>query len=115
MKIDIQFRLRIRRGDLIVIGPGKVALLEAIAATGSISAAARALGMSYRRAWSLVDEMNRGLTRPVVDASSGGAKGGGAVLTDTAREIIDGYREVEQIAAQSAGKQLSALTRLIAK
>jgi molybdate transport system regulatory protein len=115
VKIDIQFRLRIRSGDLIVIGPGKVALLEAIAATGSISAAARALDMSYRRAWTLVDDMNRGLTRPVVEASSGGAKGGGTVLTDTAREIIARYREIEQIAALSTAKQLAALSRLIAK
>lgn len=115
MNIDVQFRLRIRRGDLIVIGPGKVSLLEAIASTGSISAAARMLGMSYRRAWSLVDEMNRGLTQPVVDTSSGGSHGGGAVLTDSAREIIDSYREVEKIAVQSAEKQLSVLTRLVAK
>ena len=69
--MDTQFRLRIRQGDLVVIGPGKVALLEAIAATGSISAAARALGMSYRRAWTLVDEMNRGLTQPVAASQVG--------------------------------------------
>ena len=114
MKVDIQFRLRIRRGELIVIGPGKVSLLESIAANGSISAAARKLDMSYRRAWSLVDEMNRGLTQPVVDTSSGGSHGGGATLTDTGREVIARYRQVEQIAAQAAEEPLSILTALVA-
>ena len=115
MKIDIQFRLRVRRGELIVIGPGKVSLLEAIAASGSISAAARALGMSYRRAWLLVDEMNRGLANPVVDTMAGGNKGGGAVLTANALEIIKRYRAAEQRALKATEKELSALTRLIIK
>ncbi len=113
LKVDIQFRLRIRCGELIVIGPGKVSLLESIAANGSISAAARKLDMSYRRAWSLVDEMNRGLTQPVVDTSSGGSHGGGATLTDTGREVIARYRQVEQIAAQAAAEPLSVLTALV--
>lgn len=115
LKMDIQFRLRIRQGDLIVIGPGKISLLEAIGATGSISAAARELGMSYRRAWGLVDEMNRGLVRPVVEAAAGGSHGGGAMLTDTAHEIIELYRAVEAKAAQSAAQELAALMRLIDK
>jgi molybdate transport system regulatory protein len=114
LTIDIQFRLRIRCDEIIVIGPGKVALLESIAATGSISAAARALDMSYRRAWSLVDEMNRGLTQPVVDTVSGGVRGGGAMLTDTAREIIDSYREIERVATLATEKEMAALMRLVA-
>ncbi|HTD02645.1 ModE family transcriptional regulator [Undibacterium sp.] len=115
MKTEIQFRLRVRRGDEIVIGPGKIALLEAIAATGSISAAARALEMSYRRAWLLTDEMNRGLTMPVIDAKSGGSKGGGAVLTPTALEIIARYRAIEKTALQAAQADLDALVGMIAK
>jgi molybdate transport system regulatory protein len=113
--MDTQFRLRIRQGELIVIGPGKIALLEAIAATGSISAAARALGMSYRRAWTLVDEMNRGLTHPVVDTAAGGVRGGGAVLTETAQEIVERYRAVEAKAAEAAAADLVWLQSKIAK
>jgi molybdate transport system regulatory protein len=113
--MDIQFRLRIRQGDLVVIGPGKIALLEAIGATGSISAAARALGMSYRRAWMLVDEMNRGLIGPVVDTAAGGIQGGGAVLTGLAQEIIERYRSVEAEAAQAAAGDLAWLQSKIIK
>ncbi|MGB7481266.1 MAG: ModE family transcriptional regulator, partial [Burkholderiaceae bacterium] len=72
MAAQARFRLRIQRGADIAIGPGKVDLLEAIEATGSIAAAARARGMSYRRAWLLVDEMNRSLRQPVIEAKSGG-------------------------------------------
>src|SRR6478735_7544538 len=75
------FRLRITSGDDIAVGPGKVDLLEAIDATGSISAAARSLGMSYRRAWLLVDTMNRCFRAPVVAAEAGGKRGGGTHLT----------------------------------
>ena len=70
--VRVQFRLRITRGDDIAVGPGKIELLEAIARTGSITAAARALGMSYRRAWLLVDTMNRCFKSPVVEAEAGG-------------------------------------------
>ena len=68
-KSDVRFRLRVPRGDDIAMGPGKVDLLEAIARTGSITAAPRALDMSYRRAWLLVDTMNRNFRTPVVDAA----------------------------------------------
>lgn len=113
--MDIQFRLRIRQGELVVIGPGKVALLEAIAATGSISAAARALGMSYRRAWTLVDEMNRGFAQPVVDTAAGGLQGGGAVLTEVAQGIVERYRAAETKAARAAADDLAWLQSKIAK
>jgi molybdate transport system regulatory protein len=81
MKPKVQFRLRIYRDDSIAIGPGKVALLEAIAETGSISAAARQIGMSYRRAWVLVDETNKALSSPAVQTLAGGSHGGGTALT----------------------------------
>ena len=80
-KASVKFRLRVTRGDDIAVGPGKVDLLEAIAKTGSITAAAKDLGMSYRRAWLLVDTMNRCFKSPVVDAESGGRRGGGTALT----------------------------------
>lgn len=91
-----QFRLRIKHGEEIAVGPGKIAILEAIAETGSISAAGRKLGMSYRRAWLLVDQMNKYFVEPVVQAATGGAQGGGTALTATGLEVISLYRNIEQ-------------------
>ncbi|SFG89537.1 winged helix-turn-helix domain-containing protein [Methylobacterium gossipiicola] len=84
------------------IGPGKVQLLEAIAEHGSISAAGRALGMSYRRAWTLVEAMNNGFGRPVVEAQTGGKAGGGARLSGLGAEVVARYRAVERAAEASA-------------
>lgn len=81
-------RLRIILGPSIAIGPGKAALLEAIAETGSIAAAGRRLGMSYRRAWVLVKTMNACFREPLVEATKGGVQGGGAQLTAVGREVI---------------------------
>ncbi len=78
------------------LGPGKVDLLEAIGETGSISAAGRSLGMSYRRAWLLVDEVNKMFTRPVIVATTGGPHGGGAELTDFGRAVAAAYRRIEE-------------------
>jgi molybdate transport system regulatory protein len=102
-KVVAQFRLRVKYGDQVAIGPGKIAILEAIAETGSISAAGRKIGMSYRRAWLLVDQMNQYFTEPVVVAATGGAQGGGTALTTMGLEVIALYRSIEQQAqAQSA-------------
>ena len=114
MKPKVQFRLRIYRDDSIAIGPGKIALLEAIAETGSISAAARQFNMSYRRAWLLVDEMNRALARPAVSTAAGGSSGGGTVLTPTGEALIRHYRAVESVSRAAAAGELAALTRLLA-
>lgn len=114
MKSRIQFRLRIHRDDSIAIGPGKVQLLEAIAETGSISAAARHLDMSYRRAWLLIDQMNRALSSPAVNTATGGAHGGGTALTETGREIVTQYRAIEDKARTAAAAEIAALTRLLA-
>src|SRR5262245_5093561 len=83
----VQFRLRIMHGSEIAVGPGKIDLHEAIAATGSITAGAKRLGMSYRRAWLLVDTMNRCFKSSIVDAEAGGQRGGGATLTPLGVEI----------------------------
>jgi molybdate transport system regulatory protein len=115
MKSKVQFRLRIYRDDSIAIGPGKVSLLEAVAETGSISAAARQLGMSYRRAWILIDEMNRALTAPAVSTATGGTHGGGAVLTPVGEKLITHYRAVESTARVAAAADIAALTRLLAQ
>lgn len=95
------------------IGPGKVALLEAIDREGSISAAGRALGMSYKRAWDLVDALNRQLGTPVVAASPGGYRGGGASLTDAGRNLVADYRAIERAALKAAEPRLAALLRRI--
>lgn len=89
-------RVRIRIGDEMVLGPGKVDLLEAIGRTGSISAAGRELGMSYRRAWLLVDALNHMFPEPLVTASPGGSHGGGAKLTDYGRGVAAAYRRIEE-------------------
>lgn len=86
------------------VGPGKIALLEGIARTGSLSAAARALGMSYRRGWLLVHSVNEGFTEPLVELNAGGRDGGGARLTPLGEELVARYRafeaEVDAIAAR---------------
>lgn len=93
------------------IGPGKVRLLEEIGRNGSISAAGRALGMSYRRAWELVEDLNRGLGRPVVETAPGGAGGGGTRLTRLGERVIREYRSIEAEAHAAALPRLLALLR----
>ncbi|POR47764.1 molybdate transport system regulatory protein [Bosea sp. OK403] len=100
------------RIDLVPIGrlgPGKVELLEAIEASGSISGAGRAMAMSYRRAWLLVDNLNRMFRQPLVEAAPGGAKGGGAHLTPMGREIVAHYRAIESKAMKAAALHIDAL------
>lgn len=114
MRPDIKFHLhRARHGATLAIGPGKVALLEAIAQTGSISAAAKTLGMSYRRAWILVDETNRCLVRPAVRAASGGMHGGGTALTPAGDELVRRYRSLERRTETAAERELGSLLRSV--
>lgn len=108
-KVVAQFRLRIKYGEEIALGPGKIAILEAIADTGSISAAGRKLGMSYRRAWLLVDQMNQYFKAPVVRAATGGMQGGGTVLTPMGLEVISLYRTIEQQSQTHCASLLEAL------
>ena len=93
---DAKIRLRIVMGDDHRIGPGKVDLLEAIARTGSIAAGGRELGMSYRRAWLLVDALNTLFNESVVTTAAGGVNGGGAQLTPLGRALVAAFREVEK-------------------
>ncbi|WPB56686.1 LysR family transcriptional regulator [Xylophilus sp. GOD-11R] len=114
MKIKVQLRMRIYRDEGIAIGPGKIALLEAIAATGSISAAARQLEMSYRRAWVLVDEMNKALKSPAVVTAAGGSHGGGTALSATGDALVRHYRAAEDASRLAASPDIAAMTRLLA-
>lgn len=102
---------RVVLGDDIALGPGKIQLLQAIHSAGSISAAGRELGMSYKRAWHLVDTMNRCFAAPLVEASTGGTHGGGAALTPLAHEVIALYRTLE---AQARAATTEPYTRLAA-
>jgi len=102
-------RLRIDLSPDSALGPGKIALLEHIETTGSLSQAARELGMSYRRAWLLLDDVNRMFTDPATTASVGGSGGGGAQLTDLGRAIVKAYREIEEAAVKAASARIAWL------
>jgi molybdate transport system regulatory protein len=91
------------------IGPGKIQLLENIRACGSISAAGRAMDMSYKRAWDLVDEINRICRQAAVERQTGGKNGGGAVLTPFGVSLVARYRKIERDAANAVRKELAAL------
>jgi molybdate transport system regulatory protein len=91
------------------IGPGKIQLLESIQSCGSISAAGRAMDMSYKRAWDLVDEINRICRHPAVERQTGGKNGGGAVLTPFGMSLVARYRKIERDAASAVRKELQAL------
>ena len=93
------------------IGPGKVAVLEEIARSGSISAAGRALHISYRRTWELVEDLNATLGAPVVQTAAGGSGGGGASLTELGHAVVTRYRAIEEDCAAAARKHLTALHR----
>ncbi|HVT40068.1 MAG TPA: winged helix-turn-helix domain-containing protein [Gemmatimonadaceae bacterium] len=91
-----RIRVRVLADSIVAIGPGKADLLDAIAETGSISAAARTMRMSYRRAWLLVDTMNDCFRSPVVTTEKGGVEGGGAVLTPTGHRVLRAYRALSK-------------------
>lgn len=106
--------LRIDFEGARAIGPGKIKLLELIDALGSISAAGRRMNMSYRRAWLLVDSLNRCFRDPLVQSHSGGANGGGAALTPMGAAVVRHYRAVEAAAHAAGAPHLDALTKALA-
>ena len=97
------------------LGPGKADLLEQIAATGSISAAGRAMGMSYKRAWSLVEEMNAAFSSPLVLSARGGSGGGGASLSETGERVLTLYREALAAAELAVVPAVSRLETMLAE
>ena len=106
-------RLRLMQGDTIAFGPGKAALLLAIERSGSISGAAREMDMSYRRAWLLVEQMNRCFHQPLVTTATGGAKGGGASITELAHEVLACYQHMQKKADSAVEKDMAFLRSLI--
>lgn len=108
-------RLRILLGSDIALGPGKADLLDAVLRTGSISAAAREMGMSYRRAWLLVDTMNSCFRRPLVETITGGQGGGGARVTEFGLDVLGRYRAMEIKAAASVAAEMREFSRLLAQ
>lgn len=110
----LDLRLRLYLGEEIALGPGKADLLEAIRDTGSIAAAGRQLSMSYRRAWLLVDTMNRCFREPLVATERGGAARGGASLTPLGTEALARYRALEAAARAAAARGAKALGALLA-
>lgn len=108
-------QIRVLLGSAVAIGPGKADLIEAIGRTGSISGAAREMGMSYRRAWELVDTMNRCFRRDVIGTATGGSGGGGAKVTKFGGDVVRRYRAIEDKAAQSVANDMKGLTSLMRK
>ena len=110
-----ELRLRVDFGAFGAIGPGKIRLLELIGEHGSISTAGRAMKMSYRRAWLLVESLNLAFREPVVSTQRGGSDGGGAALTPFGRDLIARYRAIETEAATAVEGNLRALGNALAK
>lgn len=108
-----RLRIRIIFGEAEMIGPGKAELLERIARTGSIAAAGREMGMSYKRAWMLIESLNAMFRAPLVDSTRGGPGGGGAVLTDTGQAVLAAYRAFETRAAEAGAEEVAALRALL--
>ncbi|WP_281302306.1 LysR family transcriptional regulator [Iodidimonas sp. MBR-55] len=108
-----RLHIRIIFGPNAMIGPGKAALLYQIMQKGSISAAGRAMGMSYKRAWMLIENLNAMFREPLVESNRGGPGGGGALLTPIGKEVLRLYRQLQNDAAQSSAPSLEALSLLL--
>jgi len=110
---ELRPRFRITRGMKIAFGPGKADLLEGIVKTGSIGKAAKRMGMSYMRAWSLIQEMNKCFKQPVIVSVRGGHEHGGAELTPAGRRVLASYREMEKAALIAARTDWRALRKML--
>ncbi|MGE0233706.1 MAG: winged helix-turn-helix domain-containing protein [Flavobacteriaceae bacterium] len=111
LKTGIRLRIVLQPG--VAFGPGKADLLEGIAQTGSIAAAGRRMGMSYKRAWGLVEVLNSYFREPLVESSRGGSRGGGAALTETGRRVLELYRGMEERAVASSRSQVNELRSML--
>lgn len=109
----LRIKLRLEYDSPLILGPGKAELLARIARLGSISAAAREMKMSYKRAWTLVEEMNQAFNDPVIDSARGGAGGGGARVTPTGERVLGHYRALESLLREAGADHLAALDGLL--
>lgn len=114
-ELALKPQLRISFKKSIAMGPGKADLLDAIASSGSISAAARELGMSYRRAWLLVETMNQSFREPLVVTATGGQHGGGAVVTEFGCDVVRRYRSMERKAASAVEREMEDFSALLVR
>lgn len=110
---SVRVRLRLIFDGAVRLGPGKADLLELIDEVGSIAAAGRRMNMSYRRAWALVEEVNTAFTEPLVDSTRGGAKGGGAHLTDAGRTVLAHYRRLENRVSETGQAEIVAIGEML--
>lgn len=106
-------RIRIVFSEDVMLGPGKADLLERIRDTGSIAAAGRSMSMSYKRAWMLVEQMNKAFRDPLVVSTRGGQKGGGATLTATGADVLANYRKLEEIMAEAGAARLATIRSML--
>ena len=107
--------LRVMDGPRRVLGPGRAELLEQIDRTGSISAAARQIGMSYRRAWLLLQSLSEQIGQPVIETAQGGRRGGGALLSERGRALLHLYRRIERTAERAVAGDLAKLDEALGK
>ncbi|MEZ5939015.1 MAG: LysR family transcriptional regulator [Hyphomonadaceae bacterium] len=107
----IHVHARVMSEDVRALGPGKADLLERIDEAGSISGGARAMGMSYRRAWLLVEEMNAAFVTPLVEATTGGSGGGGATLTPLGRDMLARFRKLQAGLSAEAARHLAGFRK----
>ncbi len=110
---NLKTRIRVLLNEEIALGPGKADLLEAIEKTGSISSAAKSLGLSYRRAWDMVNTMNRSFKEPLVLGAIGGKKGGGSTLTPMGKDLVLVYRKMEKKALAAVKKERALVESLL--
>lgn len=113
MAESVSIKIRLHREGEVALGPGKADLLQAIDTHGSISAAGRSMGMSYKRAWDLVNTMNNSFNEPLVHTTKGGQHGGGTKLTTLGREVLTAYRAVEKKAHASIDDELDKIASLL--
>lgn len=115
MTLDPRLNLRLHFAQGLTFGRGKADLLQAIDDEGSISAAGRRMGMSYRRAWNLVEEMNLAFREPLIDSARGGSGGGGAALTERGRVVLANYRNLENLLRTAGGPLLDDMRLSLAE
>lgn len=106
-------RIRVVFGAAGMMGPGKAELLERVARCGSIAAAGREMGMSYKRAWMLIETLNAMFRAPLVESTRGGPGGGGAVLTETGRAVLEHFRAMEGAAKDASAPHVAAMAGLL--